>query len=102
MLKLFLGYPTILGRSVDKTLAPAVSLLLDMGISPNALPQMLAKQPYLLVCKPERHAEVINVMQRHGVSEEVSVCMSLHFVHIGQCICLSAHRTPTTLSSWQQ
>ena len=76
MLKLFLGYPTILGRSVDKTLAPAVSLLLDMGIPRAALPQMLAKQPYLLVCRPERHAQILNVMQRHGVSEEVSVCIA--------------------------
>ena len=77
LLKLFLGYPTILGRSVDRTLAPAVSLLLDMGISQAALPQMLAKQPYLLLCKPERRAEVLSLMQRHGICEEVSVYIVL-------------------------
>lgn len=79
LLKLLLTYPRALGMSVDRTLAPAVSVLEGLGYSKAGLARIVVQQPAVLSCKAERLAEIMCVMQDFGLSKEVSseACLPL-------------------------
>jgi len=72
LLKVLLSNSRILGRSVERSLAPAASLLAEMGHSRADVARMVVQQPFLLTCKPERYEEILSIMQEHGISEKVS------------------------------
>ena len=71
ILELLLRQPRILISSVERTLRPAVSTLMEMGLSRAGIARKVVQQPCLLASKPERHREILRVMQEHGISTEV-------------------------------
>ena len=81
LLKVLLSNSRILGRSVERSLAPAASLLAEMGHSRTDVARMVVQQPFLLTCKPERYEEILSIMQEHGISEKVSYSGSRLVMH---------------------
>ena len=71
ILRLLFKLPSLLAFSVEGRLRPAVSTLMDMGLSQADIARKVVQLPQLLYCKPERYKEILCIMQGHGVTIEV-------------------------------
>jgi hypothetical protein len=72
LVQLLFSAPRVLGFNVQRSYKPSVEVLQMAGFKGEELINAILISPALLCLKPKRYAEFWDVMQQHGIHEEVS------------------------------